>query len=133
MKWDKSLAPLDGTVSSSLRGRGAAQQDGAPTVVSSAIETWRVGSFWWFPVPLVSTSAQELPLLQAPGRFWTPTSSRSTLSGLYVRPSSPTLRALPFLREGAMSKIWPEELREGGGRYPSPSADVLGCGGLAGE
>ena len=112
MKRSRSLAPLDGTVSRSLPLSRVAPT-GSYQVRPQLSNFGASAASGGFPVPLVTTSAQEFPLLQAPRRFWTTTNSKRTLSGLYGRPSTPTPRALPSHRKGAMSKIWPEELREG--------------------
>ena len=70
MKRGRSLAPLDGTVSRSLRGRAPLSRV-APTAsyqVRPQLSNFGAcAASGGFPVPLVTTSAQELPLLQVAG------------------------------------------------------------------
>ena len=132
--------------------QGAAQQGGAHRVVASG----------GFPVPLVTTSAEELPLHQVAGEsslgiqdlgradlpesraplrgsmagaqaVWSTTNSRRTLSGLCGWSLRQHFAPCPVAEKAQCRRLGPKSC--GSGRHlPFPRADGPGCGGgLAGE
>ena len=71
MKRSRSLAPLDGTVSRPLRGRAPLSRvtpTGSYQVRPQLSNFGACAASGGFPVPLVTTSAQELPPLQVAGK-----------------------------------------------------------------